>query len=352
MHILKYARRYLPLLILALLLIPIRLLFSREQRPPAPTARQPVSNTVYTVPENALYDVDMLSTQEGWAVGGTFLGKYDPNGNPLEKQPQSGQIWHYSAGSWSKFASASQPLLSLALASTSDGWAVGYDGLLLHYNGRTWNKVSSPTQSILRAVVALSPHDVWAIGFHSVILHYNGTNWNNVASPGTADLRSIFMLSPDDGWIAGDSGTLLHYHNQHWTQVASPTREKLNRVMMLAPDEGWAVGANGTILHYRAGTWEGVGLSDAFATAEFYDIALTSLRSGWIIGGASMLNYKHEVWSAMTSDQFANVSGYIWSSMELYSLNMLSANEGWAVGATRGTILLLHYQKGSWGIYG
>jgi photosystem II stability/assembly factor-like uncharacterized protein len=123
--------------------------------------------------------------------------------------------------------------------------------------------------------------------------------------------------------------------------------------MMLASDEGWAVGDNGTILHYRAGTWESVGLSKDIATATFYDIALTALRSGWIVGGASMLDYKHEVWSAITDDQFTNASNSIWrKSMELYSLNMLSPNEGWAVGAMSGAILLLHYQNGIWGTYG
>src|SRR5437879_6898640 len=132
MHIIKYARRYLPILILVLLLLPIRLLFNPQQSSVNSQQSQPVSNTITIVPEEALYDVDMLSAQEGWAVGGTFLQKYDPNGDPLDKQPQSGQIWRYSAGSWSKIASARQPLLSLVLSSASDGWAVGYDGMLVH----------------------------------------------------------------------------------------------------------------------------------------------------------------------------------------------------------------------------
>ena len=67
---LKYALRYAPLLILALLLVPLRLyMAARSQQQatsPAYQATSPFS------PGSALYSVTLLPTGDAWAVGGSF----------------------------------------------------------------------------------------------------------------------------------------------------------------------------------------------------------------------------------------------------------------------------------------
>lgn len=362
----RYLLRYLPLLILAFLLIPLRGFFASASPNNLSTSSGPSSSLSYLQTGRALYDISMLSVKEGWAVGGAFTERYDGQGHLLEAKPDHGLIWRYTAGNWSFFAQTAQPLLSLSMISSHAGWAVGYAGTLLYYDGQTWKSESSPTQTILRAVAALSESDVWAVGFGSLILHYNGTTWQVLHSPVSADLRSIFMLSAEEGWIVGEGGTLLHYQNHLWSQVRSPTTEKLNRVVLLSPNEGWAVGANGTILHYHSGTWNAVAfladdgslsLATATGTARptFYDIAMNSERSGWIIGGASILSYAHEVWSSAANTlriNFPNTPpSYLLNDAVLYSLTMSSANEGWAIGQVDRSILFLHYLNGSWSPY-
>lgn len=208
--------------------------------------------------------------------------------------------------------------------------------------------------------MALSANDVWAVGFGGVILYYDGQGWSLVHSPTSKNLNSISLLAPGDGWIVGDQGTLLHYQNQSWQQVASPTSETLYSVKMLSTDEGWAVGANETVLHNRAGAWYTVGTPGAFGIANpggstalhsFYDVTMTSVRSGWIASANGMVLYNHEVWSASQSGVFAPNSSYIQSDLILYGVNMLSALDGWAVGEQNQDILLFHYQDGAWQSY-
>ncbi|HEY7415037.1 MAG TPA: hypothetical protein VH593_07580 [Ktedonobacteraceae bacterium] len=355
--LIKYASRYVPLLVLAVLLFSIRYFISRSAIE-AQNAPPSSSSYSYSVGEQALYDLTILSSAEGWAVGGSIVNRIDTNGRVLQVISRQGLIWHYAAGSWTNSTTIALPLLSVAMTGTQDGWAVGYGGELMHYDGHAWTGVSSPTQVNLRAVVALSIQDAWAVGSGGMILHYDGTNWREVASPVHANLSSISMPTADDGWIVGDGGTLLHYQGQHWVQVASPTRETLNRVTMLSADEGWAVGANETILHYRDGTWESVdvpsrtsSLSTSGTGSTLYDIGMTSPGSGWIVGTANLLYYNHEIWSPIQSGMLDPAYSSSYGTGTLYSLIMLSAQEGWAIGEANDNILILHYQAGVWHHY-
>lgn len=352
MLILKYARRYILLLVLALLIIPINLLITYQRSILTTISSSLVQPSGVTVVRTqALYDIQMQTSDEGWAVGGIFNDRLDPGGRLLAEQAEGGLIWHYQHGVWRSAITPGQPLLSLALAGTNEGWAVGYSGALWHFNGQTWKQESSPTEQTLRAVVALSAYEAWAVGFGGVILHYTGQNWQSITSPVTANLRSIDVQASGDGWIAGADGTLLHYQHKRWVQVASPTTAQLNRVSMLSSTEGWAVGVHNTLLHYRAGVWATVSIPGSPASAsapELYGITMTSLRSGWLIGGSSLLEYSHEIWQPVVNNLIKSNDSTLAENMALYSISMLSPHEGWIVGTARNAILLLHYQDGIW----
>ncbi|HLX40428.1 MAG TPA: hypothetical protein VKR42_07845, partial [Ktedonobacteraceae bacterium] len=71
---LKYALRYSPLLILALILVPWRIYTAANvQQPPGPLLqiKSPFQ------PGSAMYSVSMLSLNDVWAVGGTFSAQCD-----------------------------------------------------------------------------------------------------------------------------------------------------------------------------------------------------------------------------------------------------------------------------------
>lgn len=134
------------------------------------------------------------------------------------------------------------------MISSTDGWAVGFNGKIYHWNGTNWSIMNSPTTNHLFAVDMVSATDGWAIGSNGTIIHWNGSSWTVVTSPTTNSLSDIAMVSSKDGWIVGRD--ILHWDGNTWSIVTNPTTEGLNAVAMVSATEGWAVGWNGVILQY------------------------------------------------------------------------------------------------------
>ena len=370
---LKYALRYAPLLILALLLVPLRLyMAARSQQQatsPAYQATSPFS------PGSALYSVTLLPSGDAWAVGGSF--SFFKSGAPGTTQgfpvPDNGIILHYTTHAWvaGKVADPLRlPLLGVSLDSPQDGWAVGWGGTFVHYDGNEWTTAAGPANfnKNLLGVAMLTPANGWAVGYSGSILHYDGRQWTQVKSPTTLDLRSIAMPSAQEGWAVGSSGTILHYHNGTWSLVTpSPTNITLNGVAMLSTSEGWAVGEHGTILHYRDGTWESVHPANyyqnpaLYQSGAFFSVAMNSIRSGWIAGEEHVLTYSTEAWVEPDNSISFSVNGKYMNTtlnnLSLYSIVLSPSGEGWAVGRinsikssafTSESAAIFHYQGGKW----
>lgn len=369
---LKYALRYAPLLILALLLVPLRFYLTA-------TGQQSATSPVYQVtaifnPGSALYSVTQLPAGEVWAVGGSFSSfkTGTPGQNRGFPVPASGIILHYAAHSWvggRVVGTLRLPLLGVSLDSPQDGWAVGWGGTLVHYDGNKWSTVAGPANfnKNLLGVAMLTPSDGWAVGYSGSILHYDGRLWRQVKSPTTLDLHSIAMPSAHEGWAVGAGGTILHYRDGTWSIVnPSSTNITLNGITMLSTGEGWAVGEHGTILHYRGGAWESVHSVDyyqnpaIYQASAFFSVTMSSIRSGWIAGEQHLLTYSAEAWvEPGSSISFVNdkhIKMTI-SDLSLYSIFLSPSDEGWAVGRVNvggvgdfaaGSAVIFHYQEGRW----
>lgn len=353
---LKYALRYAPLLILALLVI-----FFHSTNGKQPAIRHETLQT--PLPGSVLYGVSMLSAQDAWAVGGTFTRQRsttDPQktGSTI---PGAGLILHYTANNgWQPDnieSNLTKPLLAVALDSPHDGWAVGYNATFVHYNGNAWSPVAGPPNfnKNVVSVAALSPSDAWAVGYGGAILHYDGKLWTLVVSPTMYDLLSIAMPSAQEGWAVGDNGTLLHFSHGSWHSSPSSTSNRLNNVVMFSANEGWTVGNNNTILHYRDGIWGRVSLSNAPLSGTLMGIAMNSVRSGWIIGDQYILTYQEEIWTLQKPISYSNNNQqYIPPKYhDLYSIALSASGQGWAVGRIdngngSSTLLILHYQNNTW----
>lgn len=358
---LKYALRYAPLFILALLFTLFRSTGWGQQ--PSPTYK---SLPAPRPGSEALYAITMLPSQEAWAVGGTFgLERTTTQGQQINiAVPGNGLILHYTVnGGWQADTIAGNinaPLLGISMASPHDGWAVGYNGTFVHYDGHAWSMMAGPPNfnKNIVSVAMLSPADGWAVGYGGSILHYNGEQWTQVQSPTSFDLRSITMTSSQEGWAVGDNGTVLSFNNGNWHTIDSPTHNILNAVSMLSPNEGWAVGDNNTILHFRDGIWGTV--NGAFSVSQpvnLVGVAMSSIRSGWIIGDGQFLTYNAEMWTKPAYMVYADGNEYVGTSGDsaLYSIVLSPSNQGWAVGGAddgRGhrMLIILHYQNGIWSI--
>jgi Uncharacterized protein related to plant photosystem II stability/assembly factor len=350
----RYLVRYLPLLVIALLLIPLRERF----------AVQHVTNNASDVPttngQNAqvvrsafplgptLFGLAMPTAQEGWAVGGTFTQTTDARSGVKITVPVRGTILHFQNDSWLAGATLPRPLFSIAMSSAVNGWAVGYAGELAHYDGQRWQLASSPTSANLRGVVLLSADEGWAVGASGTIIHFHDQHWTLTPTPTHEDLFGISMLSADDGWAVGSNGTLLHYSAGRWQQIPSPTSKTLYSVTTLSANDGWAVGNGGIILHYRDGIWGGVKFlatgqyaANVQGQQRWLGIVMTAQRSGWIVGDNDVLGYSNELWSEQSFVPYA--PPYL-----LYGIAMNTPGELWAVGSYDA---IYYYSAGKWQLY-
>lgn len=361
---LKYTLRYVPLLILALLLVSLRIAEGNAQQANK-AGLYPVSPPAGT--SSALFSVAALPDGDAWAVGGSFGVTPATSGTAQGLVPSGGIILHYTNNTWLNVQVDGRlqlPLYSVSLDSPGDGWAVGEAGTLVHYDGFKWSTrpALANFKQNLFGVVMLSPRDGWAVGYSGAILHYNGKQWMLVSGPTTVDLHGVAFPSPDEGWAVGVGGTIVHYHNGSWSIVRlSPTASALKSVSMLSTTEGWAVGNQGTILHYRNGTWESVHSASYYQNpsssqvVNFSGVAMNSIRSGWIVGGSRLLIYGSEAW--IEPANIVEPSNAL-NNLNLSAIIMTSTGDGWAVGSIDGyntmphrpAGVILHYEAGKWNI--
>jgi photosystem II stability/assembly factor-like uncharacterized protein len=230
-----------------------------------------------------LTSVYMVSTTEGWAVG------------------HGGKIFHWNGGaSWTLFTTTvpAADFYSVFMDSSSDGWAVGNGGAIFHFTGGTWNGPVSPTTTTntLRSVSLVSQSEGWAVGDSATILHGTSltscglTCWTalNIALvPTVGGLRGVHATGGSNVWADGQSGSILLYDGSIWGSVTAPLQTNYNAVFMTGSSDGWAVGsatATGpTLVH-----WDGVKWSRGSSAGAFVDMyGVWEVNSGeaWAVGG-------------------------------------------------------------------
>ena len=186
----------------------------------------PVTNSAWY-----LNSVAMVSSSEGWAVGGKGMSANGILYGPF--------ILRWNGSTWSQVSvsdtdSYNYDLRSIAMISANNGWAVGGAdafGAVLRWDGNTWSRWSTDAVN-LASLAILSPTDMWAVGGYrhcavfpcdvaSATSHWNGTYWHEVFDHHWYRLTSVAMISPDDGWAVGWLGEIKHWDGNTWTDVGS-----------------------------------------------------------------------------------------------------------------------------------
>jgi hypothetical protein len=330
--------------------------------------------------DDTLDSIFMLSASEGWAVGLTS--------NSV--RTSQNLMLHYRGGHWERVSDLTNQDLHTTIAgldgiimlSASDGWAIGnflpansqtMVGAFFHYNGAHWSLQQTITYGFLASFSMTSPTDGWAVGNYaksgtqvaqSLLLHYDGKTWTRVQAPGQ-QMTTIAMTSASDGWATGitrgngngfPGSIVLHYNGTRWASSAILNINTVNALSLHSASDGWAVGVqdfqNGTwkniFAHYDGKTWTAVQTpitnnDNATITGLFMDSADDGWAVGTLLSGA--------VNNPTSSPLYLHYSGGHWTEARgpagaaPYSVFMLSASEGWAVG-DNGTII--HYQNGAW----
>src|SRR5690606_19988412 len=172
---------------------------------------------------NGLSAVDGISADDAWAVGSASQS-YTPG-------PSFGFTMfavHWDGERWTLDQTMPRTelteLYDVEMVATDDVWAVGYitgDGtnqpVIMHYDGAAWTRVDLQRYpgdgALLRSVVARAADDVYALGVIAadpdnkpLILHYNGTGWRELEPPATDGSSEQIMcatLAGDELWAAG-----------------------------------------------------------------------------------------------------------------------------------------------------
>ena len=166
--------------------------------------------------------------------------------------------------------SSSALLHDVEMISRDDGWAVGIDyqndrPLILRWDGVRWNSVdNAPIEGgELSAVSGSSSGDLWAVGNASgvmpLILHFDGRHWQRVddvpnpGGPSGIGLHSLTRVSSREVWAFGSFGVIdkttsasvplaLKWNGRTWTRSRVGGRGYLAG-SVAAGGRLWAVGS-------------------------------------------------------------------------------------------------------------
>ncbi len=303
-----------------------------------------------------LYDIDMVSPSSGWVMGS-------------DNYTDQSKAFQYDGASWAERSnglSYDANLRRISAVSADDVWGIksyyySYNGPLLHWNGTGWMNVNiTPVityQVSLQDIAMASPTDGWAVGYAypgasrvGIILRYNGTDWTQFSSvpTNTNELNSVWSGVPGEVWASGydttDQSWIYHYSGGSWTSYAVPANTYVYRIFMLNNTEGWAT-TSSSLLHFNGTSWntENTGLSSGNLNG---------------ISGAG-----GQTWAVGSTDTILSRTGGSWglqhggpTTSGLNAVSAINANQAWAVGSDydyysgryTGTILAYTGATGMW----
>jgi len=333
--------------------------------------------------QTLLFDLSMVSPDEGWAVG-SILGPSGDPANPL--------ILHYKNCSWTPVA-ANYPgmtLLSISMDSVTDGWAVGGSSagqqLALHYTNGTWQKVTLPGENTFAggnlAAHMRSADEGWIVIRHQKdyqgmlkdgLLHLANGQWSAVTAPFSI-VNDILPVAQDEAWMAGyvsdgqQHPVLYHYQAGSWTSVALPSGVAIDRLRMVSPNDIWGSGhisaptnvdsqQSAAEMRYDGSGWRQVDTS-ASGQPQFVQAFDRNTSWAFTLNPAMDQNVINAVqyqrngsWLAVKWP-FSDVNmGMVVFGMN--SIQRVSADEYWSIGS-HGSLgpVLLYFASGAWHAYG
>jgi len=155
--------------------------------------------------------------------------------------------------------------------------------------------------------------------------------WVKFPSPTDRLLESVHLSDSNLGYAVGDGKIVLKWDGNSWSIVTIPDSvvsvyTTLTDVFCLSENDVWVVGFEysprsiGIILHWDGSAWH---LVHSIQSNWLYSIYMVSANDGWVVGGnGTILRWNGVSWSSVSSP----------TSAHLKSVHMLSLSDGWAVG--------------------
>lgn len=312
-----------------------------------------------------------------WAVGGI-----DNEGPPRGGGASDTQvILHYDGHAWTVARHQSGPALMAVAATSTSGWAVGDDGLLLSRAGGSWTVRDSVNPGIcldshlydvanipgteryvavgagldcdpilwlsedgwsvahssrqLAALAMPDSSDGWAVGGLAPPLHFNGSRWSAVTEPPITSQLVDVAVGPDGAtWGITEQGALLRTHAGSWN-VMNPdvSDHALTHIRFGPKGDGWILAYQPPVVEGSAILAEVLRLDTAVAKVDlayseyqpgfegFTDIDSTSPNDVWVVGSGRVVHFDGQRWVRESVDG------------TLFTIDMRSSVDGWAGGS-------------------
>ena len=198
---------------------------------------------------DGLYGVAFADADDGWAVGGGASGVILGTTN--------------GGDTWSAQASVAGDCWINAITSVdaTHAWAIGNGGspsrvfVMATSNGSTWTEHDLAGVPGLVDVDFASTSDGWAVSYDGTIVATvdGGGSWHSQASGTQAELTSVCFTDSDHGWAAGFTGSGLwgcqavllatSDGGDHWAQRYVGAKQSLFDDVLFRDDlHGWALG--------------------------------------------------------------------------------------------------------------
>ena len=149
------------------------------------------------------WSVEFVNPNLGW-VGVGFSGY-------IRKTTDGGYLWQY------KSVPSYSAMYDIDFINENVGWAVGQYGHILKTTngGEIWSHQNSNVSQELNDVEFKNENEGWVVGLGGIILHTTngGVNWFLQSSNTNYDLFSVSFCNQNVGWVAGNQGLILTTEN-------------------------------------------------------------------------------------------------------------------------------------------
>jgi len=248
-------------------------------------------------------------------------------------------------------------IIALAIIVVAAGGSAGYFLLRVPLSGQghpSWRVVEAPfwpTSLIRPSIWALAPDDVWIFGMTSPSLEssgiwrFDGREFSFVVGLPNPYCFSSYVRSENEIWLGGcdENGMCLYrWDGERWTKYVPVGKENhaselILGIDMLSQDEGWAIAdfedyqlayhdqhpyyplrfTGSCFLHWDGKEWRVVPSPPVYLLS----IDMLSPDEGWAVGNDNILHWDGREWRVVPSPVF---------SAPIY-IDMLSPNEGWII---------------------
>lgn len=266
-------------------------------------------------------------------------------------------LFHFKSGSWFREPNTNGYLISISMASASDGWVATTGntvlrGLAIRSNspfvGRWTSESQSPRRGVARWAqtqanalesVAFSPDSrtAMAVGQRGAAIYFDSQLGWDKRLPNIAYAIHGIAWPDSRPWVVGEKGLIGRYNpgSKTWSyDRANGQFPTLFGVAFKSPSEGVAVGAGGTIISYDGSAWR----RDSTPTNQtLYAVAATP--TGYVAVGrqGTILEKRSGSW-IVHGELTGILDGLPYRSPALYATTVLADGQI-IVGGQRGTLL-------------